>query len=100
MGAKAPIFPTSRDARWCAAKLDRRDTSPAPLLWNAVNTSRNPLCNTEIELSNVSPESNQRDDEHQKQTEDNCMRDGEQSARPTDEELDLMRFEGEGGWAG
>jgi hypothetical protein len=36
--AKVSIFPTSRGARFCAAKLDRRDTPPTPSLWNAVNT--------------------------------------------------------------
>ena len=35
--AKASIFPTSRDARLCAAIFDRRDTPQAPPLWNAVN---------------------------------------------------------------
>jgi hypothetical protein len=35
--AKASIFPTSRDAHWCAAKLDRRDTPPPLPFWNAVS---------------------------------------------------------------
>jgi len=38
-GLKSPSCHLSRDARWCAANLDRRDSSPAPPLWNAVNTS-------------------------------------------------------------
>jgi hypothetical protein len=39
IGAVAPIKPSQRPARLCAAILDRRDTVPAPPFSTAVNTS-------------------------------------------------------------
>jgi len=38
IGADAPILSLLRKEPWRAAKFDRRDTSPAPPLSNAVNT--------------------------------------------------------------
>jgi len=37
IGAIAPILPSRRTARLCAAILDRRDTVPAPPFSTAVN---------------------------------------------------------------
>jgi len=37
IGAVAPILPSQRPARLCAAILDRRDTVPAPPFSTAVN---------------------------------------------------------------
>ena len=44
--AKSSIFPTSKDARLCAAILDLRDNPPAPPVWNAVNISASPAIAT------------------------------------------------------
>jgi len=38
IGAVAPIVPSQRTARLCAAILDRRDTVPAPPFSTAVNS--------------------------------------------------------------
>ena len=43
VGADAPILPLLRDALLRAAIFDRRDTRPAPPLWNAVNTGEGRL---------------------------------------------------------
>ena len=53
VGAIAPILPSQKTARLCAAILDCRDTAPAPPFSTAVNTRKGGTGFKDVEMKSV-----------------------------------------------